>query len=64
MLLYLTDYLMNFDSGFRVFQYLTLRAILGALTALIISFIVGPVMIRKLSSVLIGIIIFFKSKKE
>ena len=54
MLLYLTDYLMNFDSGFRVFQYLTLRAILGALTALIISFIVGPVMIRKLTRKKIG----------
>jgi len=54
MLLYLTDYLMNFDGGFRVFQYLTLRAILGALTALIISFIVGPVMIRKLTRKKIG----------
>ncbi len=54
MLLYLTDYLMNFDSSFRVFQYLTLRAILGALTALIISFIIGPVMIRKLSKKKIG----------
>lgn len=54
MLLYLADYLMNFDSGFRVFQYLTLRAILGALTALIISFIIGPVMIRRLSRRRIG----------
>ena len=54
MLLYLTDYLMNFDTSFRVFQYLTLRAILGALTALIISFIVGPGMIRKLSRKKIG----------
>jgi len=54
MLLYLTDYLMHFDGGFRVFQYLTLRAILGALTALVISFIVGPVMIRKLTRKKIG----------
>lgn len=54
MLLYLTDYLMNFDSGFRVFQYLTLRAILGALTALIISFIVGPTMIKRLTRKKIG----------
>jgi len=54
MLLYLTDYLMNFDGSFRVFQYLTLRAILGALTALIISFIVGPVMIRRLTREKIG----------
>jgi len=45
---------MQFDSSFRVFQYLTLRAILGALTALIISFIVGPAMIRKLTRDKIG----------
>ncbi len=54
MLLYLTEYLMQFDGAFRVFQYLTLRAILGALTALIISFIVGPAMIRKLTRDKIG----------
>lgn len=45
---------MQFHSGFGVFQYLTLRAILGILTALVISFIVGPVMIRKLSHYQIG----------
>jgi len=49
MLLYLTDYLAQFESGFNVFSYLTLRAILGALTALILSFVIGPRMIRKLS---------------
>lgn len=54
MLLYLADYLMTFEGGFRVFHYLTFRAILGALTALMISFIVGPVMIRKLSRNKIG----------
>ncbi len=54
MLLYLAEFLSQFDSGFNVFQYLTLRAILGALTALIISFVVGPVMIRKLSFHQIG----------
>jgi phospho-N-acetylmuramoyl-pentapeptide-transferase len=54
MLLYLTDYLMQFDGGFRVFQYLTFRAILGALTSLIISFLIGPFMIRKLSRHKIG----------
>jgi phospho-N-acetylmuramoyl-pentapeptide-transferase len=54
MLLYFADYLMTFDGGFRVFHYLTFRAILGALTALLISFIIGPVMIRKLSSNKIG----------
>jgi phospho-N-acetylmuramoyl-pentapeptide-transferase len=54
MLLYLSEYLASFDSGFQVFQYLTLRAILGALTALVISFLVGPVMIRKLTRKKIG----------
>ncbi len=54
MLLYLTEYLAQFHSGFNVFQYLTLRAILGALTALVISFMVGPFLIRKLSAYQIG----------
>lgn len=54
MLLYFFDYLTQFHSGFGVFQYLTLRAILGALTALVISFIVGPAMIRKLNHYQIG----------
>ncbi|MDP3903944.1 MAG: phospho-N-acetylmuramoyl-pentapeptide-transferase, partial [Methylococcaceae bacterium] len=54
MLLYFADYLMTFEGGFRVFHYLTFLAILGALTSLIISFIIGPVMIRKLSRNKIG----------
>lgn len=54
MLLYFFDYLTQFESGFRVFQYLTLRAILSALTALLISFLVGPAMIRSLSNKNIG----------
>ena len=49
MLLYLSEYLTQYYSGFNVFGYLTMRAILGALTALVISFLVGPVMIRRLS---------------
>jgi phospho-N-acetylmuramoyl-pentapeptide-transferase len=49
MLLDLAEYLTRFNSGFYVFQYLTLRAILGVLTALVISFVVGPMMIRRLS---------------
>jgi phospho-N-acetylmuramoyl-pentapeptide-transferase len=54
MLLQLTEYLATFDSGFAVFQYLTLRAILGILTALAISLLVGPVMIRRLTHHQIG----------
>ncbi len=57
MLLYLTDYLTQFHSGFGVFQYLTLRSILGALTALLISFLVGPAMIRRLSHYQVGQIV-------
>lgn len=49
MLLLLAEYLAQFESGFRVFQYLTLRGILAAGTALFISLLVGPVMIRRLS---------------
>ncbi len=49
MLLYLTNYLAQFESGFNLFSYLTMRAILGALTALVICFIIGPRMIKRLS---------------
>jgi len=48
MLLLLTEYLSQFHGGFGVFQYLTLRGILAAGTALAISLLVGPVMIRRL----------------
>jgi len=54
MLLIITDYLQQFYSGFNVFNYLTLRAILGALTALLISLLIGPSMIRHLTSYKIG----------
>ncbi len=54
MLVYLADYLMTFGGGLRVFQYLTFRAILGALTALTISLMIGPWMIRKLTRKKIG----------
>ena len=39
---------------FNVFTYITLRVVLAALTALAISFIVGPAMIRKLTTYKIG----------
>lgn len=54
MLLWLTTYLTHFFHGFRVFQYLTFRAILAALTALMISLLVGPAMIRRLSYYQVG----------
>jgi phospho-N-acetylmuramoyl-pentapeptide-transferase len=54
MLLELTEFLTQYHHGFGVFQYLTLRAILGVLTALAISLIVGPPLIRRLGEYRIG----------
>lgn len=55
MLVLLAEWLTNhFYTGFNVFQYLTLRGILGALTALVISLLVGPIMIKRLSYYQIG----------
>lgn len=54
MLLWLTDYLADYVSGFGVFRYLTFRTMVSALTALAISLLVGPTMIRKLSHHQIG----------
>jgi phospho-N-acetylmuramoyl-pentapeptide-transferase len=54
MLLELFDWLAGIYGGFRVFSYLTLRAILAALTALAISLLVGPPMIRRLALRQIG----------
>jgi len=54
MLLILADYLSQFYSGFRVLHYLTFRGILGVLTALSISFLIGPIMIEKLTRRKIG----------
>jgi phospho-N-acetylmuramoyl-pentapeptide-transferase len=54
MLFYVADYLTNFVSGFNVFTYITMRAIMGALTALLICLLLGPLMIRRLSVRQIG----------
>lgn len=54
MLLWLTQFLMHFYHGFRVFEYLTFRAILGALTALVIALLLGPTMIRRLTLYQVG----------
>ena len=51
MMLYLTNYLAQFEPGFYVFDYITIRAILGALTSLIISMVLGPRMIAKFHSI-------------
>ena len=50
MLYYLFDYLAQYNSGFDVFHYLTLRIILAALTALVISLVLGPIVINYLNN--------------
>jgi len=54
VLMYLAEYLTQFYSAFNVFGYLTMRAILGALTALLLSFALGPIMIQRLEKGQIG----------
>jgi phospho-N-acetylmuramoyl-pentapeptide-transferase len=54
MLLELARWLATDIRGFNVFDYITLRAVLATLTALIISFVVGPTMIRKLTQYKVG----------
>ena len=54
MLLTVSRWLETYFDILRVFNYLTFRAILGVLTALLISFLVGPAMIRRLSRYKIG----------
>jgi phospho-N-acetylmuramoyl-pentapeptide-transferase len=54
VLLWLAEVLARYFSGFHVFQYLTLRAILGVLTALAIALLVGPRMIERLTRHQIG----------
>ena len=54
MLLELFQWLAKDIRAFNVFQYITLRTVLAAMTALAISFLVGPRMIRKLTAMKIG----------
>lgn len=54
MLAYLFEQLATEYTFLNVFRYLTFRAILGVLTALVICFVVGPAMIRKLGFHQIG----------
>jgi phospho-N-acetylmuramoyl-pentapeptide-transferase len=54
VLLYLTEYLAKYYTGFHVFQYLTLRGILAAMTALALALFIGPRMIAGLSRYQIG----------
>ena len=54
MLIWLANYLQHYYRAFSVFQYTTLRAILAALTALMIALWVGPFVIRWLGQYKVG----------
>ena len=57
MLMWLAQWLQALSpelSFFRVFQYLTFRAVMAALTALLIGLAAGPWVIRRLTSLKIG----------
>lgn len=54
MLVWLSEWLAQYFHVFHVVQYLTLRAILGTITALAVALLVGPAMIRRLSLYKVG----------
>src|SRR5947207_6425707 len=54
MLVWLSELLAKYFHFFHVIQYLTLRAILGTLTALAVALWIGPFMIRWLSQYHVG----------
>jgi len=54
MMLLLGDWLISLDAGFGAIQYITLRAIFSALTALLVCLLFGPLLIRWLTAAKIG----------
>ena len=57
MLIYLAQWLQTLSPEFgffRVFQYLTFRAVMAAMTALLIGLVTGPFVIRRLTALKIG----------
>ncbi|WP_028455644.1 phospho-N-acetylmuramoyl-pentapeptide-transferase [Chitinilyticum litopenaei] len=54
MLLWLTQWLGESVRAFNVFNYLTLRAVLATMTALAMSWLLGPYVIRKLTELKVG----------
>ena len=57
MFYWLTQLLADHVSSFNVFSYITFRTILSAATALVVSLMIGPRVIRKLESLQIGAVI-------
>lgn len=54
MLVWLSDYLIQINSNFAVLQYITVRGIFSILTAMAVSLLIGPWMIRRLNYHQIG----------
>ena len=54
MLVWLSDYLVQINSNFAVLQYITVRGIFSILTAMAVSLLIGPWMIRRLNYHQIG----------
>lgn len=54
MLLFLAEFLAQYESAFNVFGYLTLRVILATITALVLCLWLGPIVIRRLVERQIG----------
>ncbi len=54
MLMWLAEYLTQFATAFNVISYLTMRAILSVLTALLISLWLGPTLIKYLQRLQVG----------
>ncbi|WP_032091877.1 MULTISPECIES: phospho-N-acetylmuramoyl-pentapeptide-transferase [Pasteurellaceae] len=54
MLVWLAEYLQQYQSGFNVVSYITVRAILALLTALLLSLWIGPKVIRRLQILKFG----------
>ncbi len=54
MLIWLAEFLAQYFRAVTVFEYITLRTILAAVTALVISLLIGPIMIRHLTEYKVG----------
>src|ERR1700741_5680646 len=54
MLLVLAQWLQNDASFLRVVSYLTFRAVMATITALLIGLVCGPAVIRKLTAMKVG----------
>ncbi len=54
MLLWLSTFLQKYFHVFGVFQYITLRAVLAAMTSLLIALVCGPIIIKRLTAAQIG----------